>query len=68
MGGESVDDGEDHRVWAGILPLSVTAGEPIVSAQTDAAASVPASVTSLATALADRGTARAQRLGAVMRG
>lgn len=67
MGGESPEDGEDHDVWAGILPLSVTAAEPIVSAGTDAAAPVPASVTARAAELAARGTARAQLLGAAMR-
>ncbi|WP_420370428.1 pyridoxamine 5'-phosphate oxidase family protein [Curtobacterium sp. L1-20] len=27
--GEAVDDGEDHAVWAGVLPLAVRAGSPI---------------------------------------
>jgi nitroimidazol reductase NimA-like FMN-containing flavoprotein (pyridoxamine 5'-phosphate oxidase superfamily) len=60
--GEGPDDGEDHGVWAGVLPLAVTAGEPIVSEQTDAVAPVPASVTALAAALVARGADRAEHL------
>lgn len=36
--GETVDDGEDHTVWTGVLPLAVRAGTPIASAVTSAPA------------------------------
>jgi nitroimidazol reductase NimA-like FMN-containing flavoprotein (pyridoxamine 5'-phosphate oxidase superfamily) len=52
--GEAHDDGEDHRVWAGLLPLAVRAGEPITGSVTDAGTAVPADVTSLADALDER--------------
>jgi nitroimidazol reductase NimA-like FMN-containing flavoprotein (pyridoxamine 5'-phosphate oxidase superfamily) len=56
--GDALDDGEDHGVWAGLLPLSVQAGAPITGAGTDDGVPVPADVTglaaSLATAAADR--------------
>jgi uncharacterized protein len=55
--GEAPDDGEDHGVWAGILPLAVRAGTPITGAVTDAGVPVPADVTALATALDERATA-----------
>ena len=41
---EEDGDGEDRGVWAGELPLRVTAGEPITSPQTAAGTPVPASV------------------------
>lgn len=56
--GESVDDGEDHNVWAGVLPLAVRAGEPITSAVTDAGVLVPADVTALAATLDARAAGR----------
>lgn len=62
--GEGPDDGEDHGVWAGVVPLTVTAGIPIESAYTDATTPVPASVTALAAALAARGVAREEQLRA----
>ncbi|AYG02764.1 pyridoxamine 5'-phosphate oxidase family protein [Gryllotalpicola protaetiae] len=56
--GEATDDGEDHGVWAGILPLAVRAGSPITSAVTDAGVPVPADVTALAAALEARAAGR----------
>ncbi|SIS18931.1 pyridoxamine 5'-phosphate oxidase family protein [Microbacterium sp. RURRCA19A] len=41
---EEDGDGEDRGVWAGELPLRVTAGEPITSPQTAAGTPVPASI------------------------
>lgn len=41
---EEDDDGEDRAVWAGTLPLHVTAGEPLTSPQTLEGIPVPASV------------------------
>lgn len=34
--GDAPDDGEDHTVWSGVLPLRVRAGEPVTSSATDA--------------------------------
>ncbi len=42
---DAADDGEDHAVWSGIVPLALRAGEPVASAAT--VASVPASVAAL---------------------
>ncbi|MFC4242207.1 pyridoxamine 5'-phosphate oxidase family protein [Gryllotalpicola reticulitermitis] len=56
--GEAPDDGEDHGVWAGILPLAVQAGAPITGAVTDAGVPVPPDVTALSVELDARGTAR----------
>ncbi|MDF2665219.1 MAG: putative flavin-nucleotide-binding protein [Microbacterium sp.] len=41
---EEDDDGEDRAVWAGTLPLRMSAGEPLTSPQTQAGTPVPASV------------------------
>jgi len=41
---EEDDDGEDRAVWAGTLPLRMSAGEPLTSPQTRAGTPVPASV------------------------
>ena len=38
------DDGEDRAVWAGVLPLAVTAGAPVAAADVPAGVGVPASV------------------------
>jgi len=69
--GEAPDDGEDHGVWAGILPLSMQAGAPITGAVTDAGVPVPADVTALAGTLearaAERRAALVERLGAAVR-
>ncbi|MEW1707349.1 pyridoxamine 5'-phosphate oxidase family protein [Microbacterium sp. NPDC089190] len=54
---EEDDDGEDRRVWAGMLPLRVVAGEPVTSAQTTEGTPVPASVRRAAARIAASGTA-----------
>lgn len=51
------DDGEDRRVWAGMLPLRVVAGEPVTSAQTVAGVAVPESVRRAARRVQESGTA-----------
>ncbi len=51
------DDGEDRRVWAGMLPLRVVAGEPVTSAQTVAGVAVPESVRRAARRIQESGTA-----------
>jgi uncharacterized protein len=53
--GEAADDGEDHGVWAGVLPLSVRAGAPQTSPLSAASgADVSPSVVALAASLAAR--------------
>lgn len=47
--GDRVDDGEDHGVWAGVLPLSVRAGVPVPSDLSTGTAVAPS-----VEALADR--------------
>ena len=56
--GEAADDGEDHGVWAGILPLAVRAGEPLTGAVTDAGVEPPADVADLAAELDQRARGR----------
>lgn len=56
--GEAPDDGEDHAVWAGVLPLAVRAGEPITGAVTDAGVPVPDDVAARAAELDARADAR----------
>ncbi|MDJ0348243.1 pyridoxamine 5'-phosphate oxidase family protein [Cryobacterium sp. PH29-G1] len=41
---ESLDDGEDHGVWAGVVPMSIRATAPITSPLTAAETPFPASV------------------------
>jgi nitroimidazol reductase NimA-like FMN-containing flavoprotein (pyridoxamine 5'-phosphate oxidase superfamily) len=41
---EDPDDGESRRVWAGILPLALTAGRPVTSPDVPADVGVPESV------------------------
>ncbi|MGX5695986.1 pyridoxamine 5'-phosphate oxidase family protein [Agromyces soli] len=41
---EAADDGEDHSLWAGVVPLGRVWGEPIASALTPPGTPVPASV------------------------
>lgn len=41
---EALDDGEDHSLWAGVVPLGRSWGEPIPSALTPAGTPVPASI------------------------
>ena len=60
--GEAPDDGEDHGVWAGILPLAMRAGAPITGTVTDAGVPVPADVAALATALDARAAERRETL------
>jgi nitroimidazol reductase NimA-like FMN-containing flavoprotein (pyridoxamine 5'-phosphate oxidase superfamily) len=58
--GEAPDDGEDHGVWAGILPLAVRAGEPQASPVSVASgAETSPSVVALAAALDARAAGRA---------
>ncbi|PZE79306.1 pyridoxamine 5'-phosphate oxidase family protein [Curtobacterium sp. MCBD17_032] len=61
--GEAPDDGEDHRVWAGVLPVALRAGAPVPGALA-AAAATPAdpSVESLAARLAAAADRREARL------
>lgn len=62
--GDSSDDGEDHSVWAGVLPLSIGAGRPQTSAVSCQAGTgtVSPSVTALAYGFQARTAAREQRL------
>jgi len=64
--GEAVDDGEDHGVWAGVLPLAVRAGAPIAGA-VSGDAPVDASVRALAARLDGAAADREARIAAVMR-
>lgn len=52
--GELPDDGEDHSVWAGVLPVALRASEPITSELTDAASAVSPAVEALAAELDER--------------
>lgn len=45
--GEDPGDGEDHSVWAGVVPLRTVAGAPQPSPLTDPARALPGSVTSI---------------------
>jgi len=51
------DDGEDRSVWAGMLPLRMTAGDPLTSPQTLAGTPIPMSVRRAAERIAASGTA-----------
>jgi uncharacterized protein len=42
----SADDGEDRSVWAGVLPLTTVAGDPVSHGDVPASVPVPASVRS----------------------
>ncbi|PCN48344.1 flavin-nucleotide-binding protein [Curtobacterium sp. 'Ferrero'] len=64
--GEAPDDGEDHAVWAGVLPLAVRAGAPLagdISGDT----TVDASVRQFASRLDRLAADREARIAAVMR-
>jgi len=64
--GEAVDDGEDHTVWAGVLPLAVRAGRPLpgdISGDSPVDGSVRAAAVRLDRLAADREA----RIAAVMR-
>ncbi|MBM7832338.1 nitroimidazol reductase NimA-like FMN-containing flavoprotein (pyridoxamine 5'-phosphate oxidase superfamily) [Agromyces cerinus] len=52
---EAVDDGEDHAVWAGVVPLARAWGAPEPSVLTPAGTPTPDSVVALTTAAARRG-------------
>ena len=47
---EDPDDGEDHSVWAGVVPLERRWGTPVASALTSSGTPVPESVRALTTA------------------
>ncbi len=64
--GEGQDDGEDHGVWAGVLPLAVRPGRP-VPGDISGDRTVDPSVGRLAARLDAVATAREARLAAVMR-
>jgi nitroimidazol reductase NimA-like FMN-containing flavoprotein (pyridoxamine 5'-phosphate oxidase superfamily) len=64
--GEGIDDGEDHGVWAGVLPLAVRAGAPIAG-DVSGDAPVDASVRALAARLDELAGGREARIAAVMR-
>jgi nitroimidazol reductase NimA-like FMN-containing flavoprotein (pyridoxamine 5'-phosphate oxidase superfamily) len=65
--GESPDDGEDHRVWAGVLPIALRAGTPAPGALAAAAETgVSASVVAFAARLDALADAREARLGSLM--
>ena len=51
------DDGEDRSVWAGMLPLRMTAGDPLTSPQTLAGTPIPISVRRAAERITASGTA-----------
>lgn len=55
---EEFDDGEDHAVWAGVLPLATIPGKPLTSELTNDGTGLPASVRSLASTLTARGRHR----------
>ncbi|BAJ75349.1 predicted flavin-nucleotide-binding protein [Microbacterium testaceum StLB037] len=54
---EEDGDGEDRAVWAGTLPLRMSAGEPVTSPQTATGTPVPASVRRAAERVAATGVA-----------
>jgi hypothetical protein len=62
--GEGADDGEDHGVWAGVLPLAVRAGVPQASALTEVT-DVSPSILAAAAALEARARERDARLAAM---
>lgn len=64
--GEDVADGEDHGVWAGVLPLALRAGAPIAG-DISGDAQADASVVGLAARLDEVASDREARLAAVMR-
>ncbi|ROP73981.1 pyridoxamine 5'-phosphate oxidase family protein [Curtobacterium sp. PhB115] len=64
--GEAPDDGEDHTVWAGVLPLAVRAGTP-VAGDISGDAPVDASIVALAARLDRLSSDREARITAAMR-
>lgn len=64
--GEASDDGEDHAVWAGVLPLALRAGDPLPG-DISGDRPVDASVRQVASRLERLATDREARIAAVMR-
>lgn len=64
--GEASDDGEDHAVWAGVLPLALRAGDPLPG-DISGDRAVDASVRQVASRLERLATDREARIAAVMR-
>jgi uncharacterized protein len=64
--GEAPDDGEDHTVWAGVLPLALRAGQPLPG-DISGDSPVDASVRRVASRLERLATDREARIAAVMR-
>lgn len=64
--GEAVDDGEDHAVWAGVLPLAVRAGAPLAG-DISGDSPVDGSVRATAARLDELATGREARIAAAMR-
>lgn len=64
--GEALDDGEDHRVWAGVLPLALRAGAP-VAGDISGDSSVDASVLGVAERFDRSADDREARIAAIMR-
>jgi uncharacterized protein len=60
--GDTAGDGEDHAVWAGVLPLGVTAGAPVTSSVAPDVAPSPSVL-----ALAERLRGRAAAIEAALR-
>ncbi|RPF20811.1 pyridoxamine 5'-phosphate oxidase family protein [Myceligenerans xiligouense] len=65
--GEDPDDGEDHTVWSGVLPLALHPGEPLTDPSTAEATEVPPSVRTLAARLTERAEARRATLAHLTR-
>ena len=61
---EEPDDGEDHAVWAGVVPLRRVFGAPVASVQTPAGTPLPVSVAALATGRSRSDTIEAVEGGA----
>lgn len=64
--GEAPDDGEDHAVWAGVLPLAVRAGAPLAG-DISGDRPIDGSVEALGARLDALASAREARIAAVMR-
>lgn len=65
--GDTEDDGEDHTVWAGVVPLAVRAGSPVGSPVTRAAgAADAASVAAFTRRLGELADEREARLRELM--
>ena len=61
---EEPHDGEDHAVWAGVVPLRRVFGAPVASVQTPAGTPLPVSVAALATGRSRSDTIEAVEGGA----